>query len=117
MVPENDEKMDQSRGSQLDMTSPKEGHNRRTSTPKRRQGHRTSVTHREEWEIEKIVGKRRTRRGCEYKVRWQDTWLPESELGYAQGLLQQFDEERLGSVIDKRGKELLGFGGQMDKSS
>lgn len=42
----------------------------------------------DEWEIRKIVGKRRVGKGYEYKVRWKDTWLPRSELGNAQRLLR-----------------------------
>lgn len=95
---EDDEGSDQNSGSEVDNPSPKERQDQRTSTPKRRQGQRGSVSHREEWEIEKIVGKRRTRRGNEYKVRWQDTWLLESDLGSAQELLQQFNQETLSSA-------------------
>lgn len=91
---EDDEGPDRNSGSKVDITSPKEGQNQRTSTPKEGQGQRGSVSHRQEWEIEKIVGKRHTRRGYEYKVRWHDTWLLGSELGNAQELLQQFDEDR-----------------------
>lgn len=36
-----------------------------------------------EWKIRKIVGNRRMRRGYEYRVRWEDTWLLKSELGNA----------------------------------
>lgn len=45
----------------------------------------------EEWEIMRIVGKRQTGRGYEYKVHWKNTWLPSSELGNAQELLQEFE--------------------------
>lgn len=48
----------------------------------------------EEWEITRIVGKRQTGRGYEYKVRWKNTWLPSSELGNAQELLQEFEAKR-----------------------
>ena len=95
MVPENDEGPDQTSGSQVDITTPKEGQDQRTSTPKGPPGQHVSISHREEWEIEKIVGKRRTQRGYEYKVRWQDTWLPENELEHALGLMQQFEKEWL----------------------
>ena len=47
----------------------------------------------EEWEISKIIGKRRAGRSCEYKVRWRSTWLPRSELGNAQQLLQEFEAQ------------------------
>ncbi len=45
----------------------------------------------EEWEIRKIVAKRRVGSGYVYKVRWKDTCLRRSELGNAQGLLQEFE--------------------------
>ncbi len=60
--------------------------------PERLQGQRHSALDGEkEWEIMKIVGKRRTRSGYEYNVRWKNTWLPKSELGNAQELLQDFE--------------------------
>jgi len=49
------------------------------------------VLEEEEWEIRSILGKRRAGTGYEYKVRWKDTWLPKSELGNAQRLLQEFE--------------------------
>jgi len=54
--------------------------------PERLQGQRDSaLDEEEEWEIVKIVGKRRTR---SYNVRWKNTWLlPRSKLGNAQELL------------------------------
>jgi len=45
----------------------------------------------QEWEIIRILNKRRTREGQEYKVRWEDTWLRRSELGNAQELLRKFE--------------------------
>ncbi len=48
----------------------------------------------EQWGIKKIVGRRRVGKGVEYKVRWDDTWLPTSELGNAQRLLQEFEAQR-----------------------
>ncbi len=42
----------------------------------------------QEWEITKIVGKRRVGKVYEYKVRWRSTWLPRRELGNAQQLLE-----------------------------
>ena len=45
----------------------------------------------EEWEIRKIVSKRRVGRDYAYKVRWKDTWLHRSELGNARGLLKEFE--------------------------
>jgi len=59
--------------------------------PDRLRGQRDSLLDEEdEWEIVKIVGKRWTSSGYEYNVRWKDTWLPRSELGNAQELLQEF---------------------------
>ena len=49
------------------------------------------VLEKEEWEIAKIVGKRRARKGHEYKVRWKSTWLPRSELWNAWRLLREFE--------------------------
>ncbi len=45
----------------------------------------------QEWEIIRILGTRLTRKGQEYKVRWEDTWLRRSELGNAQELLREFE--------------------------
>lgn len=45
----------------------------------------------EEWEIRKIVSKRRAGKGYEAKVRWKDTWLPGRELGNAKQLLREFE--------------------------
>lgn len=44
-----------------------------------------------EWEIRKIIGKRRAGKGYEYKVRWRETWLPKSELGNAKRLRREFE--------------------------
>ena len=43
-----------------------------------------------EWEIRRIVSKRRIGGVYEYKVRWKDTWLSESEMENAQDLLRDF---------------------------
>ena len=94
-VLEDDEGSNQNSNSQVDNTIPEEGQDQRTSFPDRRHGQRKSVSQKEEWEIEKIVGKRRTRRGYEYKVRWQDTWLVESEVANAVELMQRFEKEWL----------------------
>ena len=103
MIPEDDERPGPNSGSQTANTSPKKGQDQCASTQKGRQGQRASMSHGKEWEIEKIVGKRCTRRGYEYKVRWQDMWLLRSELGNAQGLVQQFDKE-LSSSNENGGK-------------
>ena len=60
------------------------------------------VDGQEEWEIEKILRKRVTRRGrghrTEYLVRWvgygpqDDTWIAERDLGNANEILQEFNE-------------------------
>lgn len=48
--------------------------------PERLQGQRDSaLDEEEELEILKIVGKRRTKSGYEYNVRWKNAWLPRSE--------------------------------------
>ncbi len=47
----------------------------------------------DEWEIERIDAKRQTETGCEYNVRWRNTWLSESELQNAQELLQEFEDK------------------------
>ena len=52
------------------------------------------ISDEEEWEIVKIVGKRRTSKGYEYKIRWKNTWLLERELGNAQGLSRKFEVNR-----------------------
>ena len=94
---EDGERSDPNSASQIDHTSPKKGQDQCTSTSKGRQGQRASMSHGKEWEVEKIVGKRRTRRGYEYKVRWRDTWLLGSELEHAEQLVQQFEKGRLSS--------------------
>ena len=52
--------------------------------PKRASGHNKAVPlESQQWEIRKIISKRRTRWGCEYNVVWANSWLPRSELGNA----------------------------------
>ena len=51
---------------------------------------RSSVFEEEDWEIRKIVGRRRAGKGYEYRVRCKDTWLPGDELGNARRVLQEF---------------------------
>lgn len=51
------------------------------SLPKQPQDQGGSALDKEEWEIVKIVGKRRTSKGYEYKMRWKNIWLLERELG------------------------------------
>jgi len=54
----------------------------------------SSVLKEGEWEIRKIISKRRAGKGYRYRVRWKDTWLPRSELGNAQRLLREFKARR-----------------------
>ncbi len=58
----------------------------------------------EEWEIVRIVGKRRRGKGYEYKVYWKKTWLLERELGNAQELLREFEAKRQAQQGGKRGR-------------
>lgn len=58
----------------------------------------------EEWEIVKIVDKRWTGRGSEYKVCWEETWLLESELGNAQELLREFEMKHQAQRRGKQGR-------------
>jgi len=52
----------------------------------------------EEWEIVRIIGKRRRGKGYKYKVCWKKTWLLEHELGNAQELLREFEARRSGEA-------------------
>ena len=45
----------------------------------------------EEWEIAKIVGRRRTRWGYIYNVEWSRSWLHSSRLENAQEMVQDFN--------------------------
>ena len=47
-----------------------------------------------EWEIKKILDRRETMSGTEYKVRWKNTWLPKDELGNARRLVREFEAQR-----------------------
>ena len=51
----------------------------------------TAPLEEEEWEIKRIIDKRRKGRRYEYRVRWTDSWLLKSELGNAQRLLREFE--------------------------
>ena len=57
----------------------------------------------EEWEIVRIVGKRRRGKGYEYKVCWKETWLLERELRNAQELLREFEAKYQAQRGGKRG--------------
>ena len=54
----------------------------------------------EEREVVKTTAKRSTRRGDDYKVRWEGTWKPESELGNAQRLIQEFEGRDDGRSVE-----------------
>ena len=43
----------------------------------------------QEWEITEILDKRVAGSETEYRVRWKDTWLPKSELGNAQEVVEE----------------------------
>ena len=49
---------------------------------------------REEWEVKRIVDKRKMGKGFQYRVRWKDTWMAGSELANAKRLLQEFETRR-----------------------
>jgi len=52
----------------------------------------------------RIVDKRWTRRGCEYKVHWKNTWMFNSELRNATRLVREFDAHVKRQRGGKRGK-------------
>ena len=52
---------------------------------------RNRALEEQDWEITRIVSKRRTGTGFEYRVKWKDTWLPKSELKKARRLLREFE--------------------------
>ncbi len=56
----------------------------------------------EEWEIVRVVDKRRRGKGYEYQVCWKRTWLRECELGNAQELLREFEAKRQAQRGGKR---------------
>ena len=63
-----------------------------------------SALDEEEWEIIRIVGKRRRGKGYEYKVCWKETWLLERELENAQELLRKFEAKHQAQRGGKRGR-------------
>ena len=79
-----------------------------------REGRRDLAQDEEEnWEIVKMVGKRRTRKGCEYKVRWKDTWMSDSELRNAARLVREYDALVRGQRGGQRGRPaVVGKNGQ-----
>ncbi len=58
----------------------------------------------QEWEVTKILDKRETRSGTQYRVRWKSTWLPRSELGNAQKLLWEYEAKGRAQHGRKRGR-------------
>jgi len=64
-----------------------------------------SALDKEDWEIVKILGKRRIGKYNEYRVRWKSTWLHRSELGNAQRLLQEFKAKGRAQQGRKRGRQ------------
>lgn len=63
-----------------------------------------SLVSDEQWEIIRIVDKRQSGNGYEYKVCWKETWLPECELGNAQELLREFEFQMPGTLRRQTGK-------------
>ena len=72
--------------------------------PEQPQNQGASALDEEDWEIVRIVGKRRRGKGDEYKVCWKRTWLLECELGNAQELVQEFEANRQAQRGGKRGR-------------
>ena len=72
--------------------------------PKQPEDRGASALDEEEWEIVRIVDKRWTESGYEYKVRWEETWLLESELGNEQELLRYFEAQGRAQRGRKRGR-------------
>ena len=56
-----------------------------------------------EWEIKKILAKRQTTSGMEYKVRWENTWIPKGGLGNAEKL-REFEAQCRAQHGHKRGR-------------
>ena len=75
-----------------------------TPHAERHQDQGGSALDEEEWEIVRIVGKRRRGKGYEYKVCWKETWLLERELGNAQELLREFEAKHQAQRGGKRGR-------------
>lgn len=75
------------------------------SRPKRAPG-QSKPAHMEsqQWEIKKVISKRRTRRGWEYKVVWANSWLPRSELGNARRLVREFELKDSAQQKSRRGR-------------
>ena len=72
--------------------------------PKQPQDQGGSALDEEEWEIVRIVDKRRRGKGNEYKMCWKRTWLLECELGNAQKLVREFRAKSQAQRGGKRGR-------------
>ena len=59
---------------------------------------------KQEWEVTKILDKRETGLGTEYRVRWKSTWLLRSELGNARRLLWEYEAKGRAQHGHKRGR-------------
>ncbi len=53
-----------------------------------------SPIEQEEWEVKRIVDRRRMGKGFQYRVRWKDTWMAGNELVNAKRLLQEYEARR-----------------------
>ena len=58
----------------------------------------------QQWEIRKVISKRRTRRGWEYKVGWANSWLPRSELENASRLVREFESKDSAQQKSRHGR-------------
>lgn len=58
----------------------------------------------QQWEIRKVISKRRTRRGWEYKVGWANSWLPRSELRNASRLVREFESKDSAQQKSRHGR-------------
>ena len=77
----------------------------RTFAPEQPQGQGgRAEAEEQEWEVIKILDKRETRSGTEYRVRWKSTWLPRSELGNARRLLREYEAKGRAQHGLKRGR-------------
>lgn len=50
-----------------------------------------SARHKEQWEVESVVGKRKRGQAVEYKIVWASTWHPESDLDCSE-LIQEYEQ-------------------------
>lgn len=75
-----------------------------TSSFSERKNQWDSSQNEENWKIMRIVDKRWTRRNCEYKMHWKNTWMSDSELQNATWLVRKFDAHVRRQHEDKRDK-------------